>query len=489
MSEKFSATLRISDLNDFIAPSQDCIVSLKARTRPPPNLNALRYLSRVLFCFVVIAKKQLPVATEPVKISLKDCLACSGCITSAETVMLEKQSLDEFLSHLEKNKAVIIISFTSVQSCIGCSVWPFLTSGKVFKKLTTFFKSLGVKDVYDTSCSRDIALIESCNEFVARYRNSKPGKKQGRNLPMLASACPGWICYAEKTLGSYILPYISSVKSPQQVMGATIKHHLSKKLGVRPEEIYHVSVMPCYDKKLEASRDDFVFDIESEGDVHNSAVVKIAEVDSVLTTGEVLDLIQAKCVDFRTMEESPLDRLFTNVNDEGQLFGVNGSSGGYAETIFRYAAKEIFGKEIVGPLEFKTIKNLDFREVTLEVEGETLLKFALCYGFRNLQNVVRKIKLGQSDYHYLEVMACPSGCLNGGGQIKPKRSQSGKELLQSLEAVYTDDVMVADPFHNPIISGIYDEWLEQPGSELAIKYMHIKYHPIQKSVTAQMHNW
>ncbi|KAL9684347.1 hypothetical protein QQ045_021783 [Rhodiola kirilowii] len=199
--------------------------------------------------------------------------------------------------------------------------------------------------------------------------------------------------------------------------------------------------------------------------------------------------LQAKCVDFRTMEESPVDRLFTNVNDEGQLFGVNGSSGGYAETIFQHAAKEIFGKEIVGPLEFKTIKNSDFREVTLEVEGETLLKFALCYGFRNLQNVVRKIKLGQSDYHYLEVMACPSGCLNGGGQIKPKRGQSGKELLHSLETVYTDNVMVADPFHNPIIRGIYDEWLEQPGSELAIKYMHTEYHPIQKSVTAQMHNW
>ncbi|CAM8929839.1 unnamed protein product [Rhodiola kirilowii] len=431
MSEKFSATLRISDLNDFIAPSQDCIVSLKGQNPPAAKPERTE---------VVIAKKQLPVATEPVKISLKDCLACSGCITSAETVMLEKQSLDEFLSHLEKNKAVIIS--LSPQSRAALAVQSGLSSHQVFKKLTTFFKSLGVKDVYDTSCSRDIALIESCNEFVARYRNSKPGKKQGRNLPMLASACPGWICYAEKTLGSYILPYISSVKSPQQVMGATIKHHLSKKLGVRPEEIYHVSVMPCYDKKLEASRDDFVFDIESEGDVHNSAVVKIAEVDSVLTTGEVLDLIQAKCVDFRTMEESPLDRLFTNVNDEGQLFGVNGSSGGYAETIFRYAAKEIFGKEIVGPLEFKTIKNSDFREVTLEVEGETLLKFALCYGFRNLQNVVRKIKLGQSDYHYLEVMACPSGCLNGGGQIKPKRSQSGKELLQSLEAVYTDDGMV-----------------------------------------------
>ncbi|CAM8981945.1 unnamed protein product [Rhodiola kirilowii] len=478
MSEKFSATLRISDLNDFIAPSQDCIVSLKGQKPAAEKPERAE---------VLINKKQSFVADEPVKISLKDCLACSGCITSAETVMLEKQSLDEFLSHLETKKAVIIS--LSPQSRAALAVQYGLSSRQVFKKLTTFFKSLGVKAVYDTSCSRDISLIESCTEFVARYRHSKPVKKQWSNLPMLASACPGWICYAEKTLGSYILPYISSVKSPQQVMGATVKHHLSKKLGLRPEEIYHVSVMPCYDKKLEASRDNFVFTVESEGEVPNNAVLKIAEVDSVLTTGEVLDLITAKFVDFSTLEESPLDRQFTNVNDEGQLFGTNGSSGGYAETIFRYAAKEIFGRDIIGPLEFKTIKNSDFREVTLEVNGETVLKFAFCYGFRNLQNVVRKIKVGQSDYHYLEVMACPSGCLNGGGQIKPKHGQSGKELLQSLEAVYTDNVLVADPFHNHIIRGLYDEWLERPGSEKAIKYMHTEYHPIQKSVTAQMHNW
>ncbi|CAM8977948.1 unnamed protein product [Rhodiola kirilowii] len=441
MSEKFSATLRISDLNDFIAPSQDCIVSLKGQ-KPAAAKPERAEACKSPFFVVLINKKQSFVADEPVKISLKDCLACSGCITSAETVMLEKQSLDE---------AALAVQYG-------------LSSRQVFKKLTTFFKSLGVKAVYDTSCSRDISLIESCTEFVARYRYSKPVKKQWSNLPMLASACPGWICYAEKTLGSYILPYISSVKSPQQVMGATVKHHLSKKLGLRLRFRGH-----------------FVLHLTVTS-VHNL-------VDSVLTNGEVLDLITAKFVDFSTLEESPLDRQFTNVNDEGQLFGTNGSSGGYAETIFRYAAKEIFGRDIIGPLEFKTNKNSDFREVTLEVNGETVLKFALCYGFRNLQNVVRKIKVGQSDYHYLEVMACPSGCLNGGGQIKPKHGQSGKELLQSLEAVYTDNVLVADPFHNHIIRGLYDEWLERPGSEKAIKYMHTEYHPIQKSVTAQMHNW
>lgn len=473
MSEKFSATLRIGDLNDYIAPSQGCVVSLKANSNSSSSTSRLDKSSSEKLGNLGNSVK--PVETEPVKISLKDCLACSGCITSAETVMLEKQSLDEFLSNLNKGKAVIIS--LSPQSRASLAVHFGLSSLQVFRKLTTFFKSLGVKAIFDTSCSRDLSLIESCNEFITRYkqRHSNNDERSWSPLPMISSACPGWICYAEKTLGSYILPYISSVKSPQQTMGTIIKNHLCQKLSLRPGDIYHVSVMPCYDKKLEAVRDEF-----------NDLVT---EVDSVLTTGEVLDLIQSKSVDLKTLEESPLDKLLTNIDEDEHLFGVQGGSGGYADTIFRYAAKVLFGKEISGPLDLKVIRNSDFREVSLEIDGQTVLKFALCYGFRNLQNVVRKIKSGKCEYQFLEIMACPSGCLNGGGQIKLKRGESAKELIQSLEVKYMEDVVVADPFENPIIKGIYAEWLEQPSSERAKKLMHTKYHPLTKSITSQLQNW
>lgn len=471
MSEKFSATLRIGDLNDFIAPSQGCVVSMKSGsarlvdkpkklTKTPPPTETFQ--------------------TDPVKISLKDCLACSGCITSAETVMLEKQSLDEFLSNINKGKTVIVS--LSPQSRASIAVHYGLSPLQVFRKLTTLFKSLGVKAVFDTSCSRDLSLIESCNEFISRYKQSHSNDKESKSfLPMISSACPGWICYAEKTLGSYVLPYISSVKSPQQSIGAIIKHHLCHKLGLRPGEIYHVTVMPCYDKKLEASRDDFVF--------HDESDEMTTEVDSVLTTGEVLDLIQSKAVDFINLDESPLDKLLSNVSEEGHLFGVRGSSGGYTDTIFRYTAKLLFNQDIKGPLHFKTIRNSDFQEVTLEVEGKTVLKFALCYGFRNLQNVVRKLKIGKCDYDYLEIMACPSGCLNGGGQLKPKPGQSGKDLIQALETTYMETVLVADPFENPMVKSLYDSWLEHPGSEKAKKHIHTEYHPIVKSITSQLNNW
>lgn len=474
MSEKFSATLRIGDLNDYIAPSQGCVVSMKSGSARLLDKQPKQKLAKT-------APVTETFQTEPVKISLKDCLACSGCITSAETVMLEKQSLDEFLSNINNGKTVIVS--LSPQSRASIAVHYGLSPVQVFRKLTTLFKSLGVKAVFDTSCSRDLSLIESCNEFISRYKQSHSNdtNESASFLPMISSACPGWICYAEKTLGSYVLPYISSVKSPQQSIGAIIKHHLCQKLGLRPGDIYHVTVMPCYDKKLEASRDDFVFEDQSDQ--------MTTEVDSVLTTGEVLDLIQLKAVDFSNLDESPLDKLLSNISEEGYLFGVRGSSGGYADTIFRYAAKTLFGHDIRGPLDFKTVRNSDFQEVTLEVEGKTVLKFALCYGFRNLQNVVRKIKIGKSDYHYLEIMACPSGCLNGGGQLKPKPGQSGKELIQALETTYMENVLVSDPFENPIVKSLYEEWLEHPGSEKAKRHIHTEYHPVVKSITSQLHNW
>ncbi|KAI3913594.1 hypothetical protein MKW92_022054 [Papaver armeniacum] len=146
---------------------------------------------------------------------------------------------------------------------------------------------------------------------------------------------------------------------------------------------------------------------------------------------------------------------------------------GYVDTIYRHAAKVLTGKEIEGPLHFEPKrKNSDFRELNLDVE-----------------NVVRQIKTGKCDYHYLEIMACPSGCLNGGGQIKPKEGQSTKELIQTLESAYMEDVVVANPFEDLLVKGLYEEWLEQPGLEKAKKHMYTQYHPMVKNITSQLHNW
>ncbi|KAJ7532221.1 hypothetical protein O6H91_14G078000 [Diphasiastrum complanatum] len=258
----------------------------------------------------------------------------------------------------------------------------------------------------------------------------------------------------------------------------------------RPEDIYHVTIMPCYDKKLEASRDDFVFAIERTGDKEQGSVgPQLTEVDSVLTSGEIVDLLQAKKIDFRALAEVPLDRMLTNIDEEDHLYGVPGGSGGYAECIFRHAAWTLFGKEFSGSLEFKILRNADFREMTLELDGKTMLRFACAYGFRNIQNLVRKIKAGKCEYHFVEIMACPAGCLNGGGQIKPKKGQSVKDLIQTLESLYLKEMQVRDPYNNPIAKGLYEKWLEKPGSEKALDILHTRYHHREKSVSSQYTNW
>ena len=293
--------------------------------------------------------------------------------------------------------------------------------------------------------------------------------------------CAGWICYAEKTHGSDILPYISAVKSPQQVMGAIVKRFACKSLGLSPEDIYHVTIMPCYDKKLEAAREDFIFDLERQEDSASNGP-QVTEVDCVLTSGEILDLIQDRNIDFAELEEAPLDRLLANVDENGHLYGVQGGSGGYAECIFRYAARELFGKDVIGPLQFKTLRNADFREVSLEVDGAVVLKFALVYGFRNIQNLVRQIKARKCGYHFMEIMACPSGCLNGGGQIKPKKGQTAKELIQQLEGTYLNEVDVREPSSNQIVKGLYENWLGHPGSDKASNITRTRYHAREKTV-------
>lgn len=478
MLNKFTAAIRLEgDLNDLSTTSQACIKSSKES------------LIKQKLRKSAPSRNPVPVTmdnqNEKVTVATEDCLACSGCVTSVETIKSENLSLDEFLLNIKTGSEVIVS--LSPQSRASLAAHWGLSPVQVFRKLTTFFKSLGVKAVYDTSCSGDLSLIESYNEFFARYKHH--GLANGGSLkspfPMIASSCPSWIHDAEKLKGFNILPYVSSVKSPQQTIGAIIKHYVYPKLGVGLDKVFHVTIMPCYEKKDEAVRDDFIFSVKTQGEDANEVADRwFLEVDLVMTTEEVLNLIQLKSVDFKALEESPLDKLLTNVDGEGHLYGVNGSSGGYAETIFRHAAKTIFGRLIEGPLDFKTKRNSDFREVTLEVEGKTVLKFAICYGLKNVKTIVNNIRSGKCDYHFVEIMTCPSGCLNGSGQIKSSDGQSANTLLQSVENVDMEDVVVADPFENPVVKSIYGEWLEGPGSEKAKKHIHTEYHRVTEGL-----NW
>ncbi|XP_072457350.1 cytosolic iron-sulfur assembly component 3 isoform X1 [Notamacropus eugenii] len=467
MASPFSGALQLTDLDDFIGPSQDCIKPMKVEKKLGKGTAKIQIEDDGTYFQVNQdgGSRKL----EKAQISLNDCLACSGCITSAESVLITQQSHEELYKVLNFNKTAepsqqkLVVISVSPQSRASLAARFQLTPLDTAKKLTAFFKNRGVHFVFDTTFSRNFSLLESQREFVQRFRRRTESKQA---LPMLASACPGWICYAEKTHGSFIIPYISTAKSPQQVMGSLIKDHFAQQQHLTPDKIYHVTVMPCYDKKLEASRPGF-FNQEYQ----------TRDVDCVITTGEILRLLEQEGVCLSDVDPAPLDAEFSCVSGEELLGHQGGGSGGYLEHIFRYAAQELFGIQVDG-ITYKPLKNKDFQEVTLEKDGTVLLHFALAYGFRNIQNLVQKLKRGKSPYHYVEVMACPSGCLNGGGQIKAE-ALSSKDLLQQVEKLY-EMVRAVIPETSPEIKELYEQWLKGEDSKEAEKALHTQYQAVEK---------
>ncbi|KAK6171300.1 hypothetical protein SNE40_019518 [Patella caerulea] len=480
MASHFSGALQLTDLDDYITPSQECIKPVKVERRPG-KVGKIRIEDDGSYFQVseIGEEKKL----EKAKITLNDCLACSGCITSAETVLITQQSQDELYKVLEQNKIAMQNGNTEERKLVVVSIAPQcraslavkynLTLQQTARKLTAFLKNLGVDHVFDTNFSRNFSLLESCREFVSRYRERENNKTA---LPMLASACPGWICYAEKTHGSYVLPYISTTKSPQQIMGSLVKEYFGKLKGQRPDQVYHVTVMPCFDKKLEASRSDFYSDVFSTRDV-----------DCVITSGEVEKMLEKEGINLADVSEMSLDTILSNVFGEELVGHDGGGSGGYLEHIIKYAAKELFDLELQN-IEYNVLRNKDFQEVVIEKDGQVLLKMALAYGFRNIQNIVQKIKRKKCQYHFVEIMACPSGCTNGGGQIRNDPDETANERLTRVNELYKSEKTIS-PFDHADVKRIYDEWLNGTDSEKSNSLLHTQYHEVEKMTNALNIKW
>jgi iron only hydrogenase large subunit-like protein len=459
---KFSGVLTLTGLDDFITPSQQCIkpvVAMENRNNSKISIQLDEETGTYWEVHADGSRRRL----QPAKISLNDCLACSGCVTTAESILIQAQSVAEFLDHLpaptstptyppttapiaplsvstttttttsERPSTAVIVS-VSPQTRASLAAHFGLDVHVTYRKLITLFqKCLGVRYVCDTNFARQFALLEMAREFVQRYR-------ERRALPMLASCCPGWVCYAEKKEGAAILPLIATTKSPQQIMGSLVKYYLAPHiLSLDPRAVYHTAVMPCYDKKLEASRSDFY-----------NETLQLREVDCVLTTQEVLDIIREKQIDFVSLPETPIPSLLTCVDPTtGCLNGNSGGSGagGYLEFLFVYAAKELFGVDVT-TLDYHTPpRKRDFRELTLTVNDEAVLRFAACYGFNNIKNICKAIKQGTCKYHFVELMACPGACLNGGGQIRPPPSELPKHTLARVHTLYHQETLL--PFLRP----------------------------------------
>lgn len=458
MAAKFSGILQLTDLDDFIAPSQECIKPVKVEKKVATSTGAkIRIESDGSYLeeFGDGSHKKLATA----QITLADCLACSGCITSAETVLIEQQStaeLQRVLNSPDKSEKVVILSI-QIQPLVSLAQKLQLSVDQTAKKLTSYFKSLGVDRVYDLKVAEDLALLEHQREFIELKSGNGEEKMK---KPLLTSSCPGWICYAEKTHGKWILPHISRVKSAQQIMGSLLKDKLKN------QQVFHVTLMPCFDKKLEASRSDFI----NNDDEH--------DVDLVITTVEVEQMMVESGIDLTTLPESQLDTLVGSSGNDFLVSNYGSGSGGFAENVFLSSAKVLFGQD-VQELKYRQVKNADFKEVLLDgQDGEVKLKFGIATGFRNIQNLIQKMKRKRCDYDFVEIMACPSGCLNGGAQCRPEDSDSIKETVLSLEKVYTD-MKKQWPHDNKDVMKVYNEWLDGKDSDKAVNLLYTEYHAVE----------
>jgi len=406
-------------LDDFIQYESSCVYDKK-------NNDEKDTIGKVL----TRAQRQFNKITEDeqsgvAKVNLADCLACAECVTSAETVILERQNSTELLSALNNSNKYFIVTL-SPQSRVSLASHFGLTEEQVFSRLTGYFSSLGASKVVDSNFGLTIGLQLAAEEFISRYKKG--------NLPILCSECPGFVCYVEKKQAE-LVSMLSTVKSPQQILGRTLKQSITD----RP--VYHLAIMPCYDKKLEAVR--FMID-------------ENPEVDCVLATEELLLLLKEQNVDFLALPEVPLHGFLEEnplkIGHGEQLpltlaapLDITGS-GGYVDHIARVAAKLLLGIDDVENLEWKragTRRNVDLEQCSIS-NGENSLNFLRAYGFQNIQNISRRIKSGKCKWDYIEFMACPSGCLNGGGQIKTglKSPTKQREHLEGMRKVLEKRVVV-----------------------------------------------
>lgn len=406
----------LSDLDDFLAPSLECIkmVPTPGQKVMKPGGGDEQPTSKIMIgndmemedeFKVELHKQQRPdlikkSTQNTAKISLQDCLACSGCVTSAETVLIQQHSIDEFLKlFTPENKVFVAISPQAISSL---SFYFHLDDLTTFRKLQTVFKQVGASAVLDLSLFNSIALNLSYLEWRERYMSSakrdperiskiKKSLKWNREvgyLPILSSECPGWVCYAEKQVGEEAFPFMSKVKSPQQLCGRLLKTQQIWAGQESAQAIKFVTVMPCYDKKLEAVRPTLL----TKSSKNEDEFQPVMEVDTVLATHELLELFEKCNIDFKSVEPSTVPPSVANDvvseilarSESADKFIVNNlynrQSNGYLEYIMRRAAKDIFGLTSLqesDELAYLQGKNKDLKEVILPgPDGKPLLKFA-----------------------------------------------------------------------------------------------------------------
>ncbi len=383
------------------------------------------------------------------------CVGCGQCISACPVGALhEREEIDDVLQAIaDPTKRVVVATAPAVRVGLG-EEFGYPVGSNVEGKMVTALRKLGFDDVFDVDFSADLTIMEEGTEFLNRLNN-------GGTLPMMTSCSPAWIKYVEHNYPE-LIPNLSTCKSPQQMFGAVCKTYYAEKLGIDPKDIVVVSVMPCTAKKFEKGRPD-------------QSAAGVPDIDITLTTRELAKLIKLEGIIFEELEDGTFDAPLGISSGAGLIFGV---TGGVMEAALRTLADVLEGKSL-DKVEYHDVRGTQgIKEATVTLAGKEI-KVAVASGLANAKVLMEKIKNGEADYQFIEIMSCPGGCVNGGGQPIKSGYERNYTDIKGLRAraIYNADasMKLRKSHENPVIKELYDTYLGEPNSHKAHEILHTSY--------------
>ncbi len=388
------------------------------------------------------------------------CVNCGQCVVACPVGALqEKSSIDQVWDAIgDPDKVVLVQTAPAVRAAIGEEFGMPIGTAATSQMVGAMLR-MGFDKVFDTDTSADLTILEEGTELLERMQN-------GGTLPLITSCSPGWIKFCEHYYPD-LLPHESRSKSPHQMFGTVLKTYYAEEAGIDPAKIVNVSVMPCTAKKFECERPE----MSDSG---------YQDVDYVITTRELARMIKEAGIKFEECD-GEFERPFGPASGAGVIFGA---TGGVMEAALRTVADILSGQDLK-EIEYHDVRGVEgVKEAAVEVNGQTI-KVAVAHGLGNARKVLDKIRAGEADWQFVEIMACPGGCVNGGGQpIQPARIKNWIDLrAERAKALYSEDrrLPIRKSHQNDsVMKGIYEGYLGEPGSELAHKLLHTTYTPREK---------